>query len=100
MEGEADNRCEAPAFLVYVEQQTGQFTFSGVVVGNDVAAVVSVVVIGAETYCCSQSVKNLIAEVGLPSVDVLLTFHVGINGILVRGDGWDGSLRSVRQSLG
>ena len=82
----ANDRCKAPTFLVDVEFQCCQLSQHGVVVGNDVAAVETVVVVGSETDGCREEVGNLVGQVQLSAKDVLLALHLRVKGVLVGGD--------------
>ena len=84
MKVDANMRGEAPAFLVNVEQQGCQLSQLRVVGGFDMTAIVAVIIVDAHTCCNSQTVEQLIGEVELSAIDVLLAFHLRVEGIGAR----------------
>ena len=84
--GQADDRREAPAFLVDIEQQLGDIAEHRMLYGLDVSAIVAVVIVDTHAYRCRQAVEDAVGEVDLSAIDILLALHLGIELVLVGCD--------------
>ena len=83
MVGQADKWCNAPSFLVHVEQKFGNIPKHGMLNSLDVSPVVTIIVVGTDTDCSRQTVKNLVGKVDLSAIDVLFALHLRIQLVLV-----------------
>ena len=84
--------------MVNIKLQFGKVAKQLMIVGNDVSAIVAVVVVGAYADSSRQIVEDTIGEVHLSTIDVLLTFHLRVEVILVGCDtlaGQHGGKRDV-----
>ena len=54
------------------------------VLGDHVAAIVAVVIVGTHADGCREAVEEFVGEVELSTVNVLLAFHLRVEGVLIR----------------
>ena len=89
---DADDRCKAPCTLGDIELQIHQLLTSQLLLGGgiDEATVIAVVVVGAQADGSREIVVDLTGDVDLSTVDILLTLHLRVDVIHLRGD--DGTL--------
>ena len=97
MEGQADDGREAPALLVNIEREVCEVSHSRTIC-LDMAAIVAVVVVGAETGCGREAVEHFIGEIDLTAINILLALHLSIE--LVGGDDGRGAAGGLAQALG
>ena len=86
VEVNADNRRKAPTQLVHVELQTGQIAKHWMSVSDDMALIVTVVIVGPDAHSSREAIKNLISKVHLSAKDVLLALHLRVYFVLVGCD--------------
>ena len=85
VEVEADYRTESPCSLVTVELYVQQFHAGLVHVGNDVSAIITVIVRCTQSHRCCEIIGNLVCHADLTAIYVLLSFHLGVYRVFVRG---------------